>query len=39
LLEGAGFAYKDVSEVVDTMRIGGISTKVIALRPAGNIKG
>ncbi len=39
LAEEAGFAYKDVSEVVDTMHIGGISTKVVALRPVGNIKG
>jgi len=39
LAEEAGFAYKDVSEVVDTMHIGGISTKVMALRPVGNIKG
>jgi tRNA-splicing ligase RtcB len=39
LAEEAGFAYKDISEVVDTMEMAGISRKVVALRPIGNIKG
>jgi tRNA-splicing ligase RtcB len=39
LAEEAGMAYKDISEVVETMHIAGISLKVAALRPIGNIKG
>ncbi len=39
LAEEAGFAYKDISEVVETMHLAGISKKVCALRPVGNIKG
>ncbi len=39
LAEEAGMAYKDISEVVDTMDRAGISKKVVALRPIGNIKG
>jgi tRNA-splicing ligase RtcB len=39
LAEEAGMAYKDISEVVDTMDRAGISKKVMALRPIGNIKG
>lgn len=39
LAEEAGVAYKDISEVVDTMDRAGISKKVVALRPLGNIKG
>ncbi|MDA4135763.1 MAG: RtcB family protein [Thaumarchaeota archaeon] len=39
LAEEAGMAYKDISEVVDTMDRAGISKKVAALRPIGNIKG
>ncbi len=39
LAEEAGFAYKDISEVVDTMEMAGISRKVVELRPIGNIKG
>ena len=39
LAEEAGFAYKDISEVVDTMEKAGVSKKVVALRPIGNIKG
>jgi len=39
LAEEAGFAYKDISEVVDTMERAGISRKVVGLRPIGNIKG
>ena len=39
LAEEAGMAYKDISEVVETMAKAGISRKVVALRPIGNIKG
>ncbi len=39
LAEEAGLAYKDISEVVETMSRAGISKKVVALRPIGNIKG
>jgi tRNA-splicing ligase RtcB len=39
LAEEAGVAYKDISEVVETMQRAGISVKVAALRPIGNIKG
>jgi len=39
LAEEAGFAYKDISEVVDTMERAGVSKKVVALRPIGNVKG
>jgi tRNA-splicing ligase RtcB len=39
LAEEAGMAYKDISEVVETMDTAGISKKVVALRPVGNIKG
>lgn len=39
LAEEAGFAYKDISEVVDTMEKAGVSKKVVALRPIGNVKG
>jgi len=39
LAEEAGMAYKDISEVVETMDRAGISRKVAALRPIGNIKG
>ncbi|MEM4257340.1 MAG: RtcB family protein [Candidatus Diapherotrites archaeon] len=39
LAEEAGFAYKDISEVVKTMDEIGISKKVFALKPIGNVKG
>ncbi|MBI4440805.1 RtcB family protein [Candidatus Woesearchaeota archaeon] len=39
LAEEAGFAYKDISAVVDTMEQAGVSKKVVALRPIGNVKG
>ena len=39
LAEEAGFAYKDINEVVKTMEQAGISKPVAALRPIGNIKG
>jgi tRNA-splicing ligase RtcB len=39
LAEEAGFAYKDISEVVETMDGLGITKKVVKLKPIGNIKG
>jgi len=39
LAEEAGFAYKDISEVVETVDRAGITKKVAELRPIGNIKG
>ena len=39
LTEEAGIAYKDISEVVETMDVLGISKKVVKLKPIGNIKG
>jgi tRNA-splicing ligase RtcB len=37
--EEAGFAYKDLAEVVDTVHRLDIARKVVSLRPIGNIKG
>ena len=39
LAEEAGFAYKNISEVVETVERAGITKKVAELRPIGNIKG
>ncbi|MBT6563272.1 MAG: RNA-splicing ligase RtcB, partial [Candidatus Scalindua sp.] len=39
LAEEAGIAYKDISEVVETMDKLGITKKVVKLKPIGNIKG
>ena len=39
LAEEAGIAYKDISEVVESMDGLGISKKVVKLNPIGNIKG
>jgi tRNA-splicing ligase RtcB len=39
LAEEAGFAYKDINEVVDSMHEAGISLRVIKLRPIANVKG
>jgi tRNA-splicing ligase RtcB len=39
LAEEAGIAYKNISDVVETMERAGISKPVVALRPIGNIKG
>lgn len=39
LAEEAGAAYKNINEVVDSMHQAGISLKVAALTPIGNIKG
>jgi tRNA-splicing ligase RtcB len=37
--EEAGFAYKDLGEVVDVVHRLDIARKVVSLRPIGNIKG
>jgi len=39
LAEEAGFAYKNISDVVETVGLAGITKKVAELRPIGNIKG
>ena len=39
LAEEAGFAYKNISEVVETVHQAGISRKVAELKPIANIKG
>ena len=39
LAEEAGFAYKNISEVVETVDCAGITKTVAKLRPIGNIKG
>ena len=39
LAEEAGFAYKDIREVVDVTDKAGISKKVVYLVPVGNVKG
>jgi len=39
LAEEAGFAYKKISEVVESVEDVGISRKVVRLRPMANIKG
>lgn len=39
LAEEAGSAYKNISEVVDSVHAADVSRKVVGLRPIGNIKG
>ncbi|MCC2641001.1 MAG: uncharacterized protein K0S45_1414 [Nitrospira sp.] len=39
LAEEAGLAYKNISEVVETVDRVGITKKVAELKPIGNIKG
>jgi len=39
LAEEAGKAYKDIDVVVDTLEKAGITKKVVALKPIGNVKG
>jgi len=39
LAEEAGFAYKDINDVVKSVELAGISKAVVGLRPIGNIKG
>jgi len=37
--EEAGFAYKDIDEVVEAAKLAGISLPVAKLVPLGNVKG
>lgn len=39
LAEEAGFAYKDIDEVVKALKISGISHPIVRVRPIGNVKG
>jgi tRNA-splicing ligase RtcB (3'-phosphate/5'-hydroxy nucleic acid ligase) len=39
LAEEAGLAYKNISDVVESVERAGITKKVLELRPIGNIKG
>ena len=39
LAEEAGFAYKNINEVIDAVAEAGISKPVVGLKPIGNIKG
>lgn len=39
LAEEAGHAYKDIEQVVDTLESAGITKRVVALKPLGNVKG
>lgn len=39
LAEEAGFAYKNISQVVETVHAAGLTTRVAELKPIGNIKG
>lgn len=39
LVEEAGVAYKNISDVIEAVHRAGISRKIAALRPIGNIKG
>ena len=39
LAEEAGRAYKDVDIVVESLHLAGITKKVVALKPIGNVKG
>ena len=39
LAEEAGFAYKNINEVVNAVEEAGISKPVVQLRPVGNVKG
>jgi tRNA-splicing ligase RtcB len=37
--EEAGFAYKDIDEVVSAAKLAGISMPVVKLVPLGSVKG
>ncbi len=39
LAEEAGAAYKEITDVIDTLNKSGISKSVVLLRPIGNVKG
>ncbi len=37
--EEAGFAYKDIDEVVNALKIAGIGRPIVRVKPLGNVKG
>lgn len=39
LAEEAGAAYKEITDVIDTLNKSGISKSIVLLRPIGNVKG
>lgn len=39
LAEEAGAAYKNIDEVVEAAELGGLSRRVVRLRPVGSLKG
>ncbi len=39
LAEEAGSAYKDIETVVDSLELAGVTRRVVALKPIGNVKG
>ena len=39
LAEEAGFAYKDIDEVVNALKISGIGHPIVRVKPLGNVKG
>jgi tRNA-splicing ligase RtcB len=39
LAEEAGFAYKDIDDVVEATELAGLSKRVVRLTPLGNVKG
>ena len=39
LAEEAGRAYKDIETVVDSLEMAGVTRRVVALKPIGNVKG
>ena len=39
LAEEAGFAYKDIDEVVNAIKISGIGHPIVRVKPIGNVKG
>jgi tRNA-splicing ligase RtcB len=39
LAEEAGFAYKDIDEVVNALKVSGIGHPIVRVKPLGNVKG
>ena len=39
LAEEAGFAYKDIDEVVNALKVAGIGHPIVRVKPIGNVKG
>ena len=39
LAEEAGFAYKNIDEVVKALKSAGIGHPIVRVRPIGNVKG